>query len=58
MKNSLRMGTAVFLTRPQYLVGRGRRATRAGWNDPYFVPLLLTVACASLPPVCSLLSTG
>jgi hypothetical protein len=32
----------------QYLVGAGRRAVRAGCNDPQFVPLLRTVACASL----------
>jgi hypothetical protein len=38
----------VLLGRPQHLVGVGRRATRAGWNDFYFVPLLLNVACASL----------
>jgi hypothetical protein len=29
---------------------RERRAARAGWNDLNFVPLLLTVACASLTP--------
>jgi hypothetical protein len=35
------------------------RAARAGWNDLYFVPLLLTVACASLTPSdCSLLLRG
>jgi hypothetical protein len=35
--------------------GRGaRRAARTGWNDLYFVPLLLSVACASLTPAIAL----
>ena len=32
----------------QYLVGGGGRAARTGCNDPHFVPLLRTVACANL----------
>jgi len=36
------------------LVGGGQRAARAGWNDLYFVPLLPTVACASLTPAIAL----
>ena len=38
--------------------GDRRGAARAGWNDSYFVPLLLTVACASLTPAIPLLLRG
>jgi hypothetical protein len=46
-RGRIQLGTAVFLRRPQHLVGGGRGAARAGWNDLHFVPLLLTVACAN-----------
>lgn len=44
--------------KPQHLVGGGWRAARPGWNDLYFVPLLLRSVCEPHPRDCSLLLRG